>query len=64
MKDQPSNSIVGAIPNVGVDETGDYDQLMVALLDEHFPELNPEHFLRWSRVALKELWEAQRRVFN
>ena len=64
MKDQPSNSTAGSIPSAGVDETVDYDQLMVAFLEEHFPELDPEHFLRWSRMTLKAQWEAQRRVVN
>lgn len=64
MKRQPSKLPCTSLTTEEMHELSDYDQLMVAFLDEHFPELDPEHFLRWSRAALKAQWEAQRRVVN
>ena len=64
MKRQPSKSPCTSLPTVEVHGLTDADQFMVAFLEEHFPELNPEDFLRWSRAALQDLWEAQRRVVN
>ena len=64
MKDQTKRSRDGSISTAAINEKGDADQAMVAFLEEHFPELDPEHFLRWSRAALKVQWEAQRRVVN
>jgi hypothetical protein len=64
MKKQPSKSPGTSVPTVEVHELTDADQAMVGFLEEHFPELDPEHFLRWSRSTLKAQWEAQRRIFN
>lgn len=64
MKKLASKFPCTSLPTVDVHELADTDQTVLAFLEEHFPELDPAHFLRWSRVALNELWEAQRRVVN
>lgn len=64
MKKLPSNSPSTSLPTVEVRELAHADQAMVAFLEEHFPELDPEHFLRGSRATLKAQWEAQRRLVN
>lgn len=53
MKKLASKFPCTSLPTVDVHELADTDHAVVAFLEEHFPELDPEHFLRWSRVALK-----------
>lgn len=64
MKDQPNKSRGASLPFVDVHEHAGSDQVLVDFLEEHFPELDPEHFLRWSRATLEFQWWAQRRAFN
>ncbi len=64
MKDLPDNSPGASLPTLAEYDHVGSDQIVVDFLEEHFPELDPEYFLRWSRATLKAQWEAQRRVFN